>query len=69
MEDIESRRYFCNIRVDTTFYAGNLPKQNVRELNDLLTNAITEWTDKMVREKGLSVDVGWSWSERIDLKE
>ena len=55
--------------MDTTFNAGNLPKQNVRELNDLLTNAITEWTDKMVREKGLSVDVGWSWSERIDLKE
>lgn len=69
MEDIESRRYFCNIRVDTTFNAGNLPKQNVRELNDLLTNAITEWIDKIVREKGLSVDVGWSWSEHVDLKE
>lgn len=53
MEDIESRRYFCNIRVDATFNAGNLPKQNVRELNDLLTNAITEWIDKIVREKRL----------------
>lgn len=69
MGNTESSRYFCNIRVDSTFNAGNLPKQNIRELNDLITNAITEWTDKMTREKGLAVDIGWSWSENIDLGE
>lgn len=67
MGDIENRRYFCNIRVDSTFNAGNLPKQNIEELNNLITNAITEWTDRMTREKGLAVDVGWSWSESVEL--
>lgn len=62
-----TRRYYCGIRVDATFNAGNLPKQNIEELNNLITNAITEWTDNMVREKGLSVDVGWEWSEHVDL--
>lgn len=69
MAKTEARRYFCNIRVDSTFNAGNLPKQNIEELNHLITNAITEWTDKMAREKGLSVDIGWSWSELVRLEK
>ncbi len=69
MPNTDMRRYFCNIRVDSTFNAGNLPKQNIEELNNLITDAITEWIDKMTREKGLSVDIGWSWSEQVDLGE
>lgn len=67
MGDTEAKRYFCNIRADATFNAENPPERNMEEFNNLITNAITEWTDKMTREKGLYVDIGWSWSEHVDL--
>ena len=61
----ESRRYYCQISVDTSFNAGNLPKQNISILNEKIEEAISEWVVEM-QEKGLSVDVMWDWSERIE---
>ena len=63
---VESRRYYCQISVDTSFNAGNLPKQNISILNEKIEEAISEWAVEM-QEKGLSVDVMWNWSERIEL--
>ena len=63
---VESRRYYCQISVDTSFNAGNLPKQNISILNEKIEEAISEWVVEM-QEKGLSVDVTWDWSERIEL--
>jgi len=63
----ESRRYFGHIRVDATFNAGNLPLQNIKSLNDKITNAVEEWSREMTN-KGLSVDVGWDWSEATNLE-
>ena len=57
-----TRRYFGHIRVDATFNAGNLPLQNIKALNEKIENAVEEWSKEMV-DKGLSVDVGWDWSE------
>lgn len=62
----EFRRYFGHIRVDATFNAGNLPLQNIKSLNEKITNAVKEWSKEMVG-KGLSVDVGWDWSEDTKL--
>lgn len=64
---VESRRYYCQIRVDTSFNAGNLPKQNIDRLNEKIEEAISNWSMEM-QEKGLSLDVGWNWSEHCDLK-
>lgn len=64
---IEARRYFGHIRVDATFNAANLPLQNIKSLNEKITNAVEEWSKEMV-EKGLSVDVGWNWSEATNLE-
>ena len=61
----EARRYFCHIRVDTTFNAGNLPMQNIKSLNEKITN---EWSKEMAN-KGLRVGVGWDWSEATKLDE
>lgn len=60
------RRYYCHIRVDSTFNAGNLPLQNIKSLNEKMENAVEEWSREMV-DKGLSVDVGWDWSEHTKL--
>ena len=62
----ESRRYYCQIKVDTSFDAGNLPKQNISRLNEKIEEAISEWAMEM-QENGLSVDVMWDWSERIEI--
>lgn len=62
----EVRRYFGHIRVDATFNAGNLPLQNIKSLNEKITQAVEEWSKEMV-DKGLSVDVGWDWSEATKL--
>ena len=62
----ESRRYYCQIKVDTSFDAGNLPKQNISRLNEKIEEAISEWAMEM-QDKGLSVDVMWDWSERCEL--
>ena len=62
----EVRRYFGHIRVDATFNAGNLPLQNIKSLNEKITQAVEEWSKEMV-DKGLSVDVGWDWSEATSL--
>ena len=61
-------RCFCNLRVDAEC-DNKEAKQGIKELNDLLTNALTEWVDKMVREKGIHVDVGWNWSKNISIEE
>lgn len=61
-----ARRYFGHIRVDATFNAGNLPMQNIKSLNEKITNAVEEWSKEMA-DKGLSVDVGWDWSEATKL--
>lgn len=62
----EARRYYCNIRVDVTFNAGNLPKQNIEKLNEKIENALEEWSKEM-QDKGLSADIGWNWSEHTNL--
>lgn len=62
----DNRTYYCNIQVDTTFNAGNLPKQIISDLNNKIENAISEWGAEMA-EKGLTVGVGWNWSEHCDL--
>ena len=62
---VESRRYYCQISVDTSFNAGNLRKQNISKLNQKIEEARSEWAVEM-QEKGLSVDVMWDWSERIE---
>lgn len=62
----EVRRYFGHIRVDETFNADNLPLQNIKSLNEKITQAVEEWSKEMV-DKGLSVDVGWNWSEATNL--
>ena len=36
------RRYYCNIRVDATFNAAYLPKENIQELNDKLESVLKE---------------------------
>lgn len=64
----EARRYFCHIRVDTTFNAGNLPMQNIKSLNEKITNAVEEWSKEMAN-KGLRVGGGWDWSEATKLDE
>lgn len=63
----EIRRYFGHIRVDTTFNAGNLPLQSIKSLNEKIENAVEEWSKEMT-DKGLSVDVGWNWSEATKLE-
>lgn len=63
-----SKKIFCHIRVDTTFNAGNLPMQNIKSLNEKITNAVEEWSKEMAN-KGLRVDVGWDWSEATKLDE
>lgn len=63
---IGSRRYYCQISVYTSFNAGNLPKQNISRLNDKIEEVISEWAMEM-QENGLSVDVMWDWSERVEL--
>lgn len=37
------RRYFCTIRVDAAFNAGNLPMQNIQELNEKIKNVVKEY--------------------------
>lgn len=64
----EMRRYFVHIRADATFNARNLPLQNIRSLNEKISNAVEEWSKEMV-DKGLSVDVGWDWSEATKLDD
>lgn len=60
------RRYYCTIRVDATFNAGNLPMQNIQELNESLENVLEEWANKMM-DKGLKADIGWNWSEHTNV--
>lgn len=62
----ESIRYYCNIRVDTTFNAGNLPKQNIQDLENRLEETIMQWSQEMA-DKGLVTDIGWNWSEHLNL--
>lgn len=64
----EAKRYFGHIRVDATFDAENLPLQNIKSLNEKITDAVEEWSREMV-DKGLSVDVGWDWSESTKLED
>lgn len=63
-----ARRYFGHLRVDATFNAGNLPLQNIKSLNEKMTQALEEWSKEMVN-KGLSVDIGWDWSEATKLDD
>lgn len=60
------RRYFCTIRVDAAFNAGNLPMQNIQELNEKIKNVLEEWANEMMN-KGLNADIGWNWSEHINV--
>lgn len=60
------RRYYCNIKVDAGFNAGNLPKDNIRELNEKLRITIEEWAEEMTN-RGLDSDIEWSWSEHLNL--
>lgn len=60
------RRYYCNIRVDATFNAGNLPKQNIEDLNNRIEDVFTQWSQEMA-DKGLKTDIGWNWSEHLNL--
>lgn len=46
--------------------AKAIEKQNIKSLNEKITNAVKEWSKEMV-DKGLSVDVGWDWSEDTKL--
>ena len=62
----EYRRYFCNIRVDATFNAGNLPMQNLEELNEKIEKVLEEWATEMMA-KGLKADIGWNWSEHMNV--
>lgn len=62
----EYRRYFCTIRVDATFNAGNLPMQNIQQLNEKIENVLEEWSIEMMN-KGLKADIGWNWSEHINV--
>lgn len=59
----DKRRYYCIISVDATFNAGNLPSQNINDLNNRIKKVIKEW-DADMESKGLSVDIGWDWSEQ-----
>ena len=60
------RRFYCTIRVDATFNAGNLPKQNIQELNESIETVLEEWATKMM-DRGLKTDVGWNWSEHVNV--
>ena len=62
----ESRRYYCTLRVDSTFNAGNLPKQNIQELNERLEEVLTQWSQE-IADKWLTTDIGWNWSEHVNL--
>lgn len=64
---IESRRYYCQIGVYTSFNAGNLPKQNITVLNEKIEQAVSEWAEEM-GNKGITVGVNWNWSEHCDLQ-
>lgn len=63
---VDSRRYYCNIRVDITLNTGNLPKQSISKLNEKIEEAISDWAFEM-QKKGLSAEVAWDWSERCEL--
>ena len=60
------RRYYCNIRIDSTFNGANLPKQIMSDLNERIENVLYEWSIEMTN-KGLKTDIGWNWSEHADL--
>lgn len=60
------RRYYCHIRVDSTFNAGNLPLQNIGELNERLLDVLCAWADEMGK-KGLHTDIGLNWSEHTNI--
>lgn len=59
----DKRRYYCIISVDATFNAGNLPSQNISDLNERIREVFEEWKADM-ESKGLSVDIGCDWSEQ-----
>nr|DAY90276.1 MAG TPA: hypothetical protein [Caudoviricetes sp.] len=42
--------------------------QNIKSLNEKITNAVEEWSKEMAN-KGLRVGVGWDWSEATKLDE
>lgn len=60
------RRFYCQIRVDSTFDGANLPRQSIKKLNEKIENVLEEWSTEMT-EKGLSTDIGWNWSEHTNL--
>lgn len=62
------RRYYCNIRVDATFNAENLPKSSIEDLNSRIEDVFTQWSQEMAN-KGLITDIGWNWSEHCNLSE
>ena len=57
----ESKRYYCHIRVDVSNGSAD-----ISELNEKIENALEEWSQKNA-DNGNSTDIGWNWSEHLNL--
>lgn len=55
------KRYYCLIRVDISNESAD-----ISELNEKIENGIEEWSQKNA-DNGISTDIGWNWSEHINL--
>ena len=56
-------RYYCIIRLDSN---PEISSKAHKELNEKLSTVIQEWADEQARS-GNTVDIGWNWSEHINL--
>jgi hypothetical protein len=58
----EYKRYFCHIRVDIS----NVDIADISVLNEKIENVLEEWSQENA-DNGISTDIGWNWSEHINL--
>lgn len=56
-------RYFMTLRVDIT---GDNPDKAIRKLNEKIEELLTSESEILVN-KGYSVDMGWNWSEHMNV--
>lgn len=56
-------RYYCIIRLDSN---PELDYEPHEALNERLSNTIQEWAEEQAKN-GTTVDIGWNWSEHINL--
>ena len=55
--------YYCIIRLDSN---PELEYEPHEALNERLSRTIQEWAEEQAKN-GTTVDIGWNWSEHINL--